>query len=84
MAAAERRMRTFSGARVALPKLEGIGGGGVWRIEIDPQTGLARTPELVGVVIEHLRRDEVFIAVRVQLGIPLARELVRELNAANA
>lgn len=80
LAARPSRMRTFTGGRTTLPKPVGMSGGGVWRLRVDRTSALVETPLLVGIIIEHLRHDEVFIAARVQLGIPLAYELVQQIT----
>lgn len=76
---------SFKGARVRkpdgepfnLPKPQGMSGGGVWRLDIDPQTKLATTPLLVGIGIEYHKSEEAFVATRVQLAIPLVYDLLR-------
>jgi hypothetical protein len=73
-------LRTFSGDRLELPKPQGMSGGGVWALKGDPASGLWSTPQLVGIGIEHLKAQELFVATRVQVGIPLAREYAKEVR----
>lgn len=57
------------------PKAQGMSGGGVWRIDVHEKTGQLGLPRLVGIGIEHARRDSIFIATRVQYILPLLRDL---------
>lgn len=77
-------VQTFAGDRLQLPKPQGMSGGGVWALEVDPASRLWSTPQLVGLGIEHLKAQEVFVATRVQLGIPLAREYAKEVQQSSA
>lgn len=57
-----------------------MSGGGVWRLEINLSSGLATTPLLVGIGIEHHRTEETFVVSRIQNAIPLAHDLVKLLS----
>ena len=70
----KRAVRTFTGERLDLPQARGMSGGGVWQVEVDSTGRLCDTPQLVGIGIEHSVAAQVFIATRVQVGIPLARQ----------
>jgi hypothetical protein len=59
------------------PKPNGMSGGGVWRINVDQFTGTLGAPKLVGIGIEHNRRDNVFIATRIRFVLPLLRDLMQ-------
>lgn len=66
---------TLLGGQFQVPKVSGMSGGGIWRLEIDIARTLADTPLLVGIGIEHHRSKGVFIATRVQQAMPLAHDL---------
>lgn len=66
----------LGGGRFRVPKVQGMSGGGVWRIDIDIQSKLATTPFLVGVGIEYQKTKQLFIATRVQAAIPLVSDLM--------
>jgi len=68
---------TYTGNRFRVPKVQGMSGGGVWRVEIDIRTKLSTSPSLVGIGIEYHRAKQVFVATRVQAAIPLVNELFR-------
>jgi hypothetical protein len=56
------------GRIVSAPDPHGISGCGVWKVKLDPLTGLASTPQLVGIGIEHHGRAGVFVATRMGAG----------------
>ena len=68
---------THAGGRFRVPKVQGMSGGGVWRIEIDVPRKLSTSPSLVGIGIEYHKAKQVFVAVRVQAAIPLVNDLFR-------
>ncbi len=68
---------THAGGRFRVPKVQGMSGGGVWRIEIDVPRKLSTSPSLVGIGIEYHKTKQVFVATRVQAAIPLANDLFR-------
>ncbi|MFZ1005430.1 MAG: hypothetical protein WAN65_01250 [Candidatus Sulfotelmatobacter sp.] len=68
---------THAGRRFRVPKVPGMSGGGVWRIEIDVLRKLATSPSLVGIGIEYHKARQVFVATRVQAAIPLVNDLFR-------
>jgi hypothetical protein len=67
----------LGGGRFRVPKVQGMSGGGVWRIEIDIPRQLATTPLLVGAGIEYHKTKQLFIVTRVQTAIPLIMDLMR-------
>lgn len=68
---------TYSGGRFRVPKVHGMSGGGVWRIEIDVGRRLSTSPSLVGIGIEYHKANQVFVATRVHAGKPLVNDLFR-------
>jgi hypothetical protein len=68
---------SHTGGRFRVPKVQGMSGGGVWRIEIDIPRKLSTSPLLVGIGIEYYKTKRVFVATRVQAAIPLANDLYR-------
>jgi hypothetical protein len=66
-----------SGGRFRVPKVQGMSGGGVWRIEIDIPRKLSTSPSLVGIGIEYHKAKRIFVATRVQAAIPLVNDLFR-------
>ncbi|HEY4676871.1 MAG TPA: hypothetical protein VIJ01_06910 [Candidatus Angelobacter sp.] len=68
---------TYGGARFRTPKVQGMSGGGVWRVEIDIPRRLSTSPSLVGIGIEYHKAKQVFVATRVQAAIPLVDDLFR-------
>jgi hypothetical protein len=68
---------THGSGRFRVPKVQGMSGGGVWRIEIDIPRKLSTTPSLVGIGIEYHKIKQVFVATRVQAAIPLVHDLYR-------
>jgi hypothetical protein len=66
---------TYGGGRFRVPKVQGMSGGGVWRIEIDIPRKLSTSPSLVGIGIEYYKAKQVFVATRVQAAIPLFKDL---------
>ena len=67
----------YAGGRFGVPKVQGMSGGGVWRIEIDIPRKLSTSPLLVGIGIEYHKAKRVFVATRVQAAIPLVNDLYR-------
>jgi hypothetical protein len=65
------------GGRFRVPKVQGMSGGGVWRLEIDVPRKLSTSLSLVGIGIEYHKRKQVFVATRVQAAIPLVNDLFR-------
>jgi hypothetical protein len=58
-------LRALSGPEgrlISAPGPHGISGCGVWRIKLDPATGIASAPRLAGVGIEYHSREHVFVA----------------------
>jgi hypothetical protein len=70
----------LDGGRFMVPKVQGMSGGGVWRIEYDIPDGLATLPLLVGIGIEYIKPKHLFVATCIQKVIPLVRDLM-ELEA---
>lgn len=68
---------THTGGRFRVPKMQGMSGGGVWRIEIDVPRKLATSPSLVGIGIEYHKAKQIFVATRVEAAIPLVNDLFR-------
>jgi hypothetical protein len=68
---------THAGGRFRVPKVQGMSGGGVWRIEIDIPRKLSTLPSLVGIGIEYHKLQRVFVGTRVQTAIPLVDHLFR-------
>jgi hypothetical protein len=72
-----KNIPAHGGGRFRVPKVQGMSGGGVWRLEIDIPRKLATSPSLVGVGIEYHKTKKVFVATRVQAAIPLVGDLFR-------
>ena len=68
---------TYTGGRFRVPKVQGMSGGGVWRIEVDVRRKLSTSPSLVGIGIEYHKLKQVFVATRVQAAMPLVNDLFR-------
>lgn len=68
---------TYTGNRFRVPKVQGMSGGGIWRLEIDIRSKLSTSPLLVGIGIEYYKTKRVFVATRVQAAIPLVDDLFR-------
>jgi|GEM_PF-4416542 len=66
---------------LTLPKLQGMSGGGVWRIGIDPVHGTVASAVLVGVGIEHHERESTILCTRIQYVLPLLKEEAGSQNA---
>lgn len=71
------RVPTLDGGEFPIPKVAGMSGGGVWRMDIDIPRKLATTPLLVGIGIEHHKSTGLFVATRVQYAIPLLHDLMQ-------
>jgi hypothetical protein len=68
-------IRKLGGGTFHLPQPYGMSGGGVWRFEGDDVNRLISTPRLIGVSIEYHKRENAFLATKVQTAIPLAHDL---------
>jgi hypothetical protein len=68
---------TYTGNRFRVPRVQGMSGGGVWRLEIDLRSKLSTSPLLVGIGIEYHKTKQVFVATRVQAAIPLVNDLYK-------
>jgi hypothetical protein len=68
---------TYTGNRFRVPKVQGMSGGGIWRLEIDIRSKLSTSPLLVGIGIEYYKSKQVLVATRVQAAIPLGDDLFR-------
>jgi hypothetical protein len=66
---------THAGGRFRVPKVQGMSGGGVWRIEIDIPRKLSTTPSLVGIGIEYHKAKQLFVATRLEAAIPIVNDL---------
>jgi len=66
---------TYTGNRFRVPKVQGMSGGGIWRLEIDIRSKLSTSPLLVGIGIEYYKTKQVFVATRVQAATPLLDDL---------
>jgi hypothetical protein len=70
--------------RFHVPKLQGMSGGGIWRFEIDNRTRLVTTRSLVGIAIEHHRKERAIVGCRVELVMPLVTDLSVILKSTGA
>jgi hypothetical protein len=76
-------LRTINGPGgriISAPDPHGISGCGVWKVKLDPLTGGASTPQLVGIGIEHHCRPGVFVATRMGPGAMAIAELWQKLD----
>ena len=71
-----REIKTAQGSSFRVPKPNGMSGGGVWRLELDPRTRLISSFYLVGIGIEYHKCRSIFLATRIQLAAPLANDLL--------
>jgi hypothetical protein len=69
LAAPFKKATDINFARRKPPEPHGISGGGVWKIELDRNTGLAHNASLVGIGIEYLREQSAFIATKIHVAI---------------
>ena len=69
------------GGEFRVPKAAGMSGGGVWKTFVDIPRRLATTPQLVGIGIEHHRRQGLFVGTKIQQVIPLLRDLMEFVAA---
>ena len=76
LAAPDKKLTDMKGARLTLPKMQGVSGGGIWRISINPSTGEIGEPVLVGIGIEHHRKKGAFIGTSIHAAAPLIKELI--------
>lgn len=76
LAAPEEKLTNVKNAPITLPTMQGVSGGGVWQISINPDTGEIGEPVLVGIGIEHHRKQGAFIATSIHVLAPLIKELV--------
>jgi hypothetical protein len=75
-----RRVNGPGGRIVSAPDPHGISGCGVWKVKLDPLTGRASTPQLVGIGIEHHGQPSIFVATRVGAGTVAIAELWKNLD----
>jgi len=76
-------VRTVSGPEgriVSAPDPHGISGCGVWKIKLDPITGVASSPLLAGIGIEYHTRDRVFVATGAGAAAVAITELWKQLD----
>jgi hypothetical protein len=64
-----KRATNINFVRQKPPEPNGISGGGVWKIELDPETGLTRSCSLVGIGIEYIREQNAFVATKIHAAI---------------
>lgn len=69
LAAPFKKATDINFVRRTPPEPQGVSGGGVWKIELDRSTGLARTASLVGIGIEYLRKQKAFVATKIHAAI---------------
>lgn len=69
LAAPFKKAMDINFARHRPPEPHGISGGGVWKIELDRNTGLAHAASLVGIGIEYLSEQNAFIATKIHTAI---------------
>jgi hypothetical protein len=62
----------------------GISGCGIWKVKIDPHSGIVSAPRLVGVCIEHLTDAGVIVATRLSLGAIIISELRKRIDEGHA
>lgn len=76
-------LRTVSGPAgriVSAPDPHGVSGCGVWKIKLDPATGLPSRPQLVGIGIEHHSQTGIFVATRMGAGAVVIAKLWMHLD----
>ncbi len=69
MAAPFKKATDINFNRRRPPEPYGISGGGVWKIQLDRATEMARPAHLVGIGIEYIREQNAFIATRIHAAI---------------
>lgn len=52
-----------------------MSGGGIWRFEIDDSTHMITTPSLVGIGIEHHKKQRTIVGTEIKVAMPLVRDL---------
>jgi hypothetical protein len=67
----------FDRSRMNIPRLQGMSGGGIWRIQLDQHTGKVSRPELVGIGIEYHQQRQTIVATRVECALTLIAEEVQ-------
>lgn len=67
------KAKDFDSQAVALPKLQGMSGGGVWRVDIDRRDGTLASVALVGVGIEYRPTESTIVATRIQYVLGLLK-----------
>jgi len=76
-------LRTASGPEgriVSAPDPHGISGCGVWKIKLDPVTGVASPPLLAGIGIEYHPHEGVFVATNAGIAAVVIAELWQQLD----
>jgi hypothetical protein len=73
-------IRRLDGTPFRMPKPQGMSGGGVWQVHVEPGTKLTSSPLLVGIGIEFYKSHQTFVATRIQLAIPLVHDLMSLLS----
>jgi hypothetical protein len=59
------------GGQFHLPSLQGMSGGGIWRFEIDDRTRMITIPSLVGLGIEHHKKQRAIVGTEIRVAMPL-------------
>ncbi len=66
--------------RRQFPVLNGVSGGGIWKIVVDKDTGNLAKPLLVGIGIEHRKGDSAIVGTRVEFGVAASRDVKNRLT----
>lgn len=61
----------ITGEPMNMPKLHGMSGGGIWKLEINKSTNRVLPPKLSGIAIEHHRSIGAVVATRLNCAISL-------------
>lgn len=61
----------FTGKNRLLPKLQGMSGGGVWRVGLNKKTGAIDSAVLVGIGIEHHKKHAAVVVTRIEWALRL-------------
>jgi hypothetical protein len=75
------RAHGFDFKPLALPKLQGMSGGGIWRVRLNPKDGTVAEALLVGVGIEYHVREAALVATRIRSVLPLLQQDEPSLTA---
>ncbi len=67
--------KDMTGVLPTHPKPQGMSGGGVWRIQVDPKEPIS-LPRLVGIGIEYDRNNSRFVCTRIQHVQPMLADLI--------